>query len=44
MLPLQCFVTAVKRFQHDKSTYELRVYVDDGSLISEIIIDHNVSK
>lgn len=41
---LQCFVTAVKGFQYkERATYELRLYVDDGSLISEILIDHNVS-
>lgn len=41
---LQCFFTGVKGFQYKQRTrYELRVYVDDGSLISEILIDHNVS-
>ncbi|KAJ0527881.1 putative recQ-mediated genome instability protein [Helianthus annuus] len=39
---IKCFVTGVKVFQYKKrSTYELQVYVDDGSLISEILIDHN---
>ncbi|KAL5997164.1 recQ-mediated genome instability protein 1 [Asimina triloba] len=38
-----CFLTGVKGFQFKKrSTYELQVYVDDGSLISEVLIDHNV--
>ncbi|XP_019190630.1 PREDICTED: recQ-mediated genome instability protein 1 isoform X2 [Ipomoea nil] len=33
----------IKGFRYQRrSTYELRVYVDDGSLISEILIDHNV--
>lgn len=41
---LQCFLTGVKGFQYkDKTTYDLHVYVDDGSLISEILIDHKVS-
>ncbi|WOL01729.1 hypothetical protein Cni_G10446 [Canna indica] len=40
---IKCFLTGVKGFQFKhRSTYELCVYVDDGSLISEIIIDHNV--
>ncbi|KAI3766032.1 hypothetical protein L2E82_16080 [Cichorium intybus] len=40
---IKCFITGVKGFQFKKrSTYELLVYVDDGSLISEILIDHNV--
>ncbi|KAJ0755258.1 putative recQ-mediated genome instability protein [Helianthus annuus] len=40
---IKCFVTGVKVFQYKKrSTYELQVYVDDGSLISEILIDHNI--
>ncbi|KAI3677182.1 hypothetical protein L1987_86804 [Smallanthus sonchifolius] len=25
-----------------RNTYKLKVYVDDGSLISEILIDHNI--
>ncbi|MCD9639691.1 hypothetical protein HAX54_024397 [Datura stramonium] len=38
---IKCFLTGVKGFQYkQRSTYELRVYVDDGSLISEILIDH----
>lgn len=37
-------MTGVKGFQFKhRATFELRVYVDDGSLISEILIDHNVS-
>jgi len=37
-------LTGVKGFQFKKrTTYELQAYVDDGSLISEILIDHNVS-
>ncbi|KAL9419720.1 hypothetical protein AB3S75_037478 [Citrus x aurantiifolia] len=40
---IKCFLTGVKRFQYKgRETYELLVYVDDGSLISEILIDHNV--
>ncbi|KAK6148053.1 hypothetical protein DH2020_018965 [Rehmannia glutinosa] len=40
---IKCFLTGVKGFQYkQRATYELRVYVDDGSLISEILIDHNV--
>nr|XP_043618319.1 recQ-mediated genome instability protein 1 [Erigeron canadensis] len=39
---IKCFVTGVKRFLYkERSTYELQVYIDDGSLISEILIDHN---
>ncbi|CAK7336760.1 unnamed protein product [Dovyalis caffra] len=41
---IKCFLTGVKGFQYkQRTTYELQVYVDDGSLISEILIDHNVS-
>ncbi|KAJ0110437.1 hypothetical protein Patl1_01261 [Pistacia atlantica] len=40
---IKCFLTGVKRFQYKgRERYELLVYVDDGSLISEILIDHNV--
>ncbi|KAG9445874.1 hypothetical protein H6P81_012002 [Aristolochia fimbriata] len=40
---IKCFLTGVKGFQFkQKSTFELHVYVDDGSLISEVLIDHNV--
>ncbi|GLT69231.1 hypothetical protein SLA2020_413990 [Shorea laevis] len=40
---IKCFLTGVKGFQYKQRTaYELRVYVDDGSLISEILIDHDV--
>ncbi|PIN23588.1 hypothetical protein CDL12_03687 [Handroanthus impetiginosus] len=40
---IKCFLTGVKGFQYkQRATYELRVYVDDGSLISEILIDHDV--
>ncbi|XP_060670661.1 recQ-mediated genome instability protein 1 [Ziziphus jujuba] len=40
---IKCFLTGVKGFQYKRrKTYELRVYVDDGSLISEIIVDHKV--
>ncbi|XWS47783.1 hypothetical protein CRYUN_Cryun13aG0014800 [Craigia yunnanensis] len=40
---IKCFLTGVKGFQYkQRTTYELRCYVDDGSLISEILIDHNV--
>ncbi|CAH9084022.1 unnamed protein product [Cuscuta europaea] len=39
---IKCFLTGVKGFKYKgSSSYELRVYVDDGSLISEILIDHN---
>ncbi|KAK7369634.1 hypothetical protein VNO80_11676 [Phaseolus coccineus] len=40
---IKCFLTGVKGFQYKKrTTYELQAYVDDGSLISEILVDHNV--
>ncbi|WCJ36300.1 RecQ-mediated genome instability protein 1 [Euphorbia peplus] len=40
---VKCFSTGVKAFKYQQRTkYELAVYVDDGSLISEILIDHNV--
>ncbi|OVA17457.1 protein of unknown function DUF1767 [Macleaya cordata] len=40
---IKCFLTGVKGFQFkERTTYELQVYVDDGSLISEVCIDHNV--
>ncbi|XP_058093116.1 recQ-mediated genome instability protein 1 isoform X2 [Magnolia sinica] len=40
---IKCFLTGVKGFQfRNRSTYELQVYVDDGSLISEVLIDHKV--
>ncbi|KAI3727071.1 hypothetical protein L1987_66880 [Smallanthus sonchifolius] len=40
---IKCFVTGVKEFLYKKrNTYKLQVYVDDGSLISEILIDHNI--
>ncbi|GAV82257.1 DUF1767 domain-containing protein, partial [Cephalotus follicularis] len=40
---IKCFLTGVKGFRYkQRATYELRVYVDDGSLISEILIDHHV--
>lgn len=40
---IKCFLTGVKSFQFKHSkTFQLRVYVDDGSLISEIFVDHNV--
>ncbi|GLU18573.1 hypothetical protein SLE2022_348650 [Rubroshorea leprosula] len=40
---IKCFLTGVKGFQYKRRTkYELLCYVDDGSLISEILIDHNV--
>ncbi|KAG2410742.1 RecQ-mediated genome instability protein [Vigna angularis] len=40
---IKCFLTGVKGFQFKKrTTYELQAYVDDGSLISEILVDHNV--
>ncbi|XP_042015692.1 recQ-mediated genome instability protein 1-like [Salvia splendens] len=40
---IKCIITGVKIFQYkERTTFELRVYIDDGSLISEILIDHNV--
>ncbi|KAK7318299.1 hypothetical protein RJT34_02998 [Clitoria ternatea] len=40
---IKCFLTGVKGFRYKKrKTYELQAYVDDGSLISEILIDHDV--
>ncbi|KAK4771703.1 hypothetical protein SAY87_032235 [Trapa incisa] len=40
---VKCLLTGVKGFMYkQRQTYELRVYVDDGSLICEILIDHNV--
>ncbi|KAJ8772498.1 hypothetical protein K2173_027675 [Erythroxylum novogranatense] len=40
---VKCFLTGVKAFQYKQRTrYELQVYVDDGSLISDILIDHNL--
>ncbi|KAF5206551.1 Recq-mediated genome instability protein [Thalictrum thalictroides] len=40
---IKCFLTGVKGFHFKRrTTYELHVYVDDGSLISEVLIDHNV--
>ncbi|KAL9260579.1 RecQ-mediated genome instability protein 1-like protein [Drosera capensis] len=40
---IKCFLTGVKGFQYkQRTTSELRVYVDDGSLISEILIHHDV--
>ncbi|KAK1433943.1 hypothetical protein QVD17_10861 [Tagetes erecta] len=40
---IKCFVTGVKEFVFKRrNTYKLQVYVDDGSLISEILIDHNI--
>ncbi|CAN6472523.1 unnamed protein product [Victoria cruziana] len=40
---IKCFLTGVKGFQFKgRSQFELRVYVDDGSLISEVLIDHSV--
>ncbi|KAM6570355.1 hypothetical protein CsatB_018340 [Cannabis sativa] len=40
---IKCFLTGVKGFQYrEKATYDLRVFVDDGSLIKEIRIHHNL--
>ncbi|XP_030458246.1 recQ-mediated genome instability protein 1 isoform X1 [Syzygium oleosum] len=40
---VKCFLTGVKGFQYkQRTTYELQVYVDDGSLISDILISNNV--
>ncbi|CAO2818168.1 unnamed protein product [Amaranthus hypochondriacus] len=42
---IKCFLTGVKTFRFKgQSKFELEVYVDDGSLISEILIHHNVVK
>jgi RecQ-mediated genome instability protein 1 len=41
---LQGLITSVKSFQYRQRTkYELYVYIDDGSFISEAIVDHDVS-
>ncbi|XP_023515609.1 recQ-mediated genome instability protein 1 [Cucurbita pepo subsp. pepo] len=38
---IKCFLTGVKGFQfRQRTTYDLHAYVDDGSLISEVLIDH----
>ncbi|XP_017256850.1 recQ-mediated genome instability protein 1 [Daucus carota subsp. sativus] len=40
---IKCFMTSVKSFQfRQRTTYELHAYVDDGSLISEILISHDL--
>lgn len=40
---IKCTLTGVKGFQYKhRRTYALHVYVDDGSLISEVVIDHQV--
>ncbi|KAK1319148.1 hypothetical protein QJS10_CPB04g00192 [Acorus calamus] len=40
---IKCILTGVKVFHFKQRTaYELRVYIDDGSLISEVLIDHNI--
>ncbi|XP_051134842.1 recQ-mediated genome instability protein 1 [Andrographis paniculata] len=40
---IKCILTGVKGFQYKHTnTFKLHVYVDDGSLISKILIDHNV--
>lgn len=42
---IKCFLTGVKGFLYkQRTTFELWVYVDDGSLISEILIHHDVVK
>ncbi|CAB4280467.1 unnamed protein product [Prunus armeniaca] len=38
---VKCVLTGVKKFQYTH-TYELQAYVDDGTLIKEILVDHNV--
>ncbi|GMN56589.1 hypothetical protein TIFTF001_025700 [Ficus carica] len=39
---VKCFLTGVKGFQYrERRIYELQVYVDDGSFISEISIHHD---
>ncbi|KAK1270936.1 hypothetical protein QJS04_geneDACA012711 [Acorus gramineus] len=40
---IKCILTGVKEFHFKQWTaYEFRVYIDDGSLISEVLIDHNI--
>ncbi|ERN06301.1 recQ-mediated genome instability protein 1 [Amborella trichopoda] len=40
---IKCFLTGVKGFQFKgRSKFELHAYIDDGSLISEVLIDHHV--
>ncbi|KAI4370012.1 hypothetical protein MLD38_018399 [Melastoma candidum] len=40
---VKCLLTGVKGFQYKhRTSYELCVYIDDGSLISEILIHHDV--
>lgn len=40
---IQCILTGVKEFQFkERDKFDLFVYVDDGSLISEVLIDHQV--
>ncbi|KAK1294959.1 hypothetical protein QJS10_CPA16g00906 [Acorus calamus] len=40
---VKCILTGVKVFHFKQRTaYELRVYIDDGSLIFEVLIDHNI--
>ncbi|RID43913.1 hypothetical protein BRARA_I00747 [Brassica rapa] len=40
---IKCFLTGVKRFQFkQQSTFELICYVDDGSLICEILLHNDV--
>ncbi|XP_010444254.1 PREDICTED: recQ-mediated genome instability protein 1-like isoform X1 [Camelina sativa] len=40
---IKCFLTGVKKFQFkQQSTYELLCYVDDGSLICEILLHNDV--
>ncbi|GLJ49410.1 hypothetical protein SUGI_1045860 [Cryptomeria japonica] len=42
---IKCILTGVKEFQFkERDKFELFVYVDDGSLISEVLIDHQVVK
>ncbi|KAK9926596.1 hypothetical protein M0R45_023816 [Rubus argutus] len=38
---VKCFLTGVKAFHYEQK-YELQAYIDDGGIISEILIDHNV--
>ncbi|XP_008346667.3 recQ-mediated genome instability protein 1 isoform X2 [Malus domestica] len=38
---VKCVLTGVNKFQYTGDMYELGAYVDDGTLISEILIDHN---
>jgi hypothetical protein len=40
---MQCFLTGVKSKFGYQGKFNLEAYIDDGSLISLVKIDHNVS-